>query len=146
MSCDVARLTEIARVAREALENYAKTGSDVNFKDFPHGCCGQTCDLLGRYLLANGCTSVEYVCGNRGDRSHAWLLVDGFTLDITADQFEQPSIIVEREPSWHKTYWRTEDPRPPVAVPWHEYPYGPWATMLDHFEKHSLPVPPELRS
>ena len=56
------------------------------FSDFPRGACGAVADLLGYYLEKVFDLDVEYVCGSlpNGD-SHAWNLVDGITLDITAD-------------------------------------------------------------
>ena len=64
------------------------------FANFPRGCCGDTSDLLGEYLLEHGIRT-KYVCGTyRYDDfdniySHAWLEINGrIVVDITADQFK----------------------------------------------------------
>ena len=66
---------------------------DSVFKRFPSGCCGDTVDLLGQYLLEKG-LEPKIVCGHRyfddpeeGTQTHAWLLVDDLIVDITGDQF-----------------------------------------------------------
>ena len=77
---------QIALAFREILEVYSKGAtSNVVFSDFPRGACGGVTDLLGYYLEKVFDLDVEYVCGSlpNGD-SHAWNLVDGITLDITA--------------------------------------------------------------
>lgn len=48
--------------------------SDVVFRDFPLGCCGDTCYLLSEYLLSKGIETI-YVCGYKGIQSHAWLVL-----------------------------------------------------------------------
>lgn len=58
---------------------------------FPTGCCGDTTNLLGLYLKQKYDISTNYLSakglGNNPNLSHAWLVCDGFTIDITADQF-----------------------------------------------------------
>lgn len=68
---------------------------DSVFREFPHACCGEACDLLSQYLIDNGINTF-YVCGTyRNDKSeddgqtHAWLETsDRIILDITGDQFK----------------------------------------------------------
>ena len=70
---------------------------------FPVGCCGDTADLIGEYLLNNGLTDLWYVSGiyygeSSDDESaigqtHAWISMgapceeDSLIIDITGDQF-----------------------------------------------------------
>ena len=78
---------QIALAFREILEVYSKGAtSNVIFSSFPRGACGGVADLLRYYLEQAFVLNVEYICGSlpNGD-SHAWNLVDGITLDITAD-------------------------------------------------------------
>jgi len=53
-------------------------------------------------------SSGQYVGGLRAvDRtSHAWLELDGFIVDVTADQFPDASqpVVVTRDRSWHKQF------------------------------------------
>ncbi|MFB2642241.1 hypothetical protein ACE02D_08140 [Shewanella bicestrii] len=83
---------------------------------FPAGCCGDATDLLGLYLLKyHGLDSV-YVCGSGlGDNSnqtHAWLVCQGYIIDITADQFNDdgydlPSVIIDKQSLFHELFDET---------------------------------------
>ena len=51
------QIEELATIFREAIVKAKSAGEfddDVVFKNFPSGCCGDTSDLLARYLLNNG--------------------------------------------------------------------------------------------
>jgi len=80
---------EAIEVAKEAREFY----KDIVFRNFPIGCCGDTCDLLAQFLLDNDieiyCVRGTYRDGSFEDiQSHAWLLADNqIIIDITGDQF-----------------------------------------------------------
>lgn len=62
------------------------------FRKFPVGQCGHTSDILAQYLIDNGISSVTYVNGtyydNDNSHAHTWLLVNGWVIDITGDQFK----------------------------------------------------------
>ena len=75
----------------------------IDFKEFPHGACGDTCDLLGRCLEELGLTGWVFVFARRGERTHAWLERDGVIVDITTDQFDDAkcSVIMTTYDSWH---------------------------------------------
>lgn len=51
--------------------------NDIVFRNFPRGCCGDTCCLLAEYLLEHGIDTV-YVCGSEQDQSHAWLVIKDY--------------------------------------------------------------------
>lgn len=81
---------------RRALENAKSSGEfthDAVFEDFPNGCCGDTCDLLGQYLIAHGIRT-DYVAGiwygpEYKHQTHVWLVSEGgLIIDITGDQFK----------------------------------------------------------
>lgn len=86
----------LAAKFRQAIDFAKENGefiSDDAFCSFPSGCCGDTCYLLGQYLLDHDISST-YVCGNyyydnpeEGPQSHAWILINELIVDITADQF-----------------------------------------------------------
>lgn len=64
---------------------------DFSFYNFPHGCCGDTSELLAQFLLENGIRTY-YVFGMYKKCSHAWILMDHHTIiDITGDQFKDNS-------------------------------------------------------
>ncbi|ELB2784028.1 hypothetical protein QNE30_003930 [Vibrio alginolyticus] len=83
---------------------------------FPNGCCGDATDLLGLYLLQYHNLDSEYVCGNglgeNFNQSHAWLVCNGYIIDITADQFnedgyELPAVVIEKQSSFHELFDET---------------------------------------
>ncbi|MCM3257087.1 hypothetical protein M3664_04730 [Paenibacillus lautus] len=73
---------------------------------FPHGACSDVSMLLGKYLLDKYGIDCEHVTGSTEvagmvSRSHAWLEVAGYKIDITADQFEdidEKVILVKTHP------------------------------------------------
>ncbi|EIY9884603.1 hypothetical protein [Escherichia coli] len=89
---------------REALEKMTKKDhsrlSSFRNSNFPVGCCGDTSKLLA-YLLYQQFGIVSEVLagyyyesdhkspasGLSNGNSHAWLVVDGMIVDLTADQF-----------------------------------------------------------
>lgn len=84
---------------------------DVNklplpLRSFPKGSCGDASLQLGKYLQQNGYADIRYISGWRDTMSHAWLLVDGFIVDITADQFQEisESVIITEDQSWHRQF------------------------------------------
>jgi hypothetical protein len=93
---DIGRLKEIAFSVRQILERYSLSTNDIMFQLFPRGCCGPASELLGRCLIELGFANVSYIPAERRDdtRSHAWINVDDVIVDITADQFGEPSVIV----------------------------------------------------
>lgn len=77
----------LARQFRCAIEEVKNSLWLSHFSDFPLGCCGDTCDLLGAFLSEQGFTELEYVWGYNGVKTHAWLECKGQIIDITGDQF-----------------------------------------------------------
>ncbi len=90
----------ISRNFRKAIENACKDDklNEYPFNKFPKDCCDNASILLGRYLLEKGyeCNIIRGVYFENHyeeDRQysinnyHVWLDVDGFYVDITADQF-----------------------------------------------------------
>lgn len=70
-------IEELATKYRNALEHACRDGRfsyDFSFKKFPHGCCGDTCYLLGEFLKRKRIETIWY-SAQRGDWSHAWLVV-----------------------------------------------------------------------
>ncbi len=106
---------------REILDQFEKADfhSMTSFyfsSGFPAGCCGDATDLLGLYLLKYHSLESNYVCGHGlGDSSnqtHAWLVCQGYIIDITADQFnddgyELPSVIIDKQSPFHELFDKT---------------------------------------
>jgi hypothetical protein len=97
-----------ARRFRGACERLERPGLP-GLQYFPKGACGDTSRLLAQYLRECGLGESTLVTGWRvraGMRcqSHAWLERDGVIVDLTADQFDQPPIIVTRSSTWHGSW------------------------------------------
>lgn len=102
---------------RQTLESLEKSNfpSMTSFycSDFPRGCCGDTAELLGCLLTLKYQQECLYVSatglGDNYSISHAWLEVDGYIIDITADQFNDDgydveAIIVTKDSYFHSLF------------------------------------------
>lgn len=102
----IGRIRRLALAFRRAIERCRSELTYVVFKNFPHGACGDTCDLLGRFYAQMGIGGWEYVSGRFDQQTHAWLEKDGWIVDITADQFDDApdSVLVTNDRSWHQRF------------------------------------------
>ena len=89
-------LEKLVTEFRMALDHAHSSGDfihDPAFWNFPNGCCGDTCVLLGEYLYTHG-IETDYVCGtwygpNYRHQTHVWLVTkENLIIDITGDQFK----------------------------------------------------------
>ena len=99
-------LERLALNFRQAILSCEKNKLPISLKSFPAGSCGDTSILLGKYLQVNGFNDVRYICGWNDTQSHAWLLVDRFIVDITADQFSKilNGVIVTDDHTWYRQF------------------------------------------
>ncbi len=113
MKTDISYLRELSLQFRKALIKYGIKRLPISFHEFPMGSCGDASLLLGKYLDEMGLGQFDYVCGELGRQSHAWLEKDGIIVDITADQFDGvvEEIIVTDNNDFHKRF--EEDSRHP---------------------------------
>jgi len=91
------QLLELAYRFRRAIIKAKEAGEKgLLFDNYPNGCCGICCDIFSQYLVDNNIGPVTYYSGtyyakddedtdNR--QTHAWLKVDDYIIDITAEQF-----------------------------------------------------------
>ena len=134
--------TRIAFAIREILEEYSKEATtNVVFNEFPKGACGEAADLLGYYLEGLG-FDAKYICGYfPNGHSHAWILVDGITIDITADQCNEERVIVTRKSDWHEKI----EKEPPCSIrskgEWTAEYLGPWCAIVKGMKERGFPVP-----
>lgn len=107
------------KIIRKTLQSFEKSDfhSNSSFyncsRGFPAGCCGDTTKLLGLYLKQKYDISTEYVSatglGDNQDQSHAWLICDGYIIDITADQFNDKGyavsdVVIMKESNFHTLF------------------------------------------
>lgn len=104
---DIRFIEEIALKFRLAVENLAPKDFDEStwFSKFPKGCCGDTSELLSKYLMENGIV-VEYVNGVWNTQWHAWLEYMEYIIDITADQFPgiRDKVVITTDKYWHSKF------------------------------------------
>lgn len=100
-------LFQLAHRFREAiLRSNPRASRLATLREFPTGACGDASLLLAKYLQVNGCGRSHYMVGKRKGRTHAWLQLADFTIDITADQFEDQDagVIVTTDSAWHSSF------------------------------------------
>ncbi len=118
-------LTKLASRFRLLIEETDLSDMITECEKFPYGSCGDASILLAQYLIDAGCDLPTYVVGEiveptRLDptnlRSHAWLELGGYVLDITGDGFGPniPSVIVTDNSDWHDQFKRFDEH--PVAI------------------------------
>ncbi|HJV66376.1 MAG TPA: hypothetical protein VJ550_11625 [Geomonas sp.] len=88
------------------LRSVRSAGSLPTLRDFPEGACGDASLLLAKYLQEKRCGLAHYVLGERGGLRHAWLQLQDFIIDITADQFadQAAGVIVTNDSAWHASF------------------------------------------
>jgi hypothetical protein len=98
------------RRACECVAQTAKTDHELGtFEKFPRGQCGLATKMLAVLLQEQARVSpdrLRLVNGCWGERSHMWLVVDWWTIDITADQFNRTRFpaTVTLDTSWHRRF------------------------------------------
>ena len=106
---DINIIRELVVKFRIAIENLTENdfGESSWFCRFPNGCCGDTAELLSKYLFENGIV-VEYVNGVNNLQWHAWLEYMGYIIDATADQFPEISdkVLITADKQWHSRFKR----------------------------------------
>ncbi|MCL6354315.1 hypothetical protein EXT68_02125 [Pectobacterium parmentieri] len=111
---------------REVLGNMTKKDhywrSSFGQSNFPVGCCGDTSKLLAYLLYQQFGIVPELVsgryndfdhrspaCGLSNGNSHAWLVVNGWIVDLTADQFNDrgynlPPVLITLDTRFHDLF------------------------------------------
>ena len=100
-------MNEYIDAFQNALSKIDWDSMPIGFQNFPSGSCGNISDILGEYLRSKGFNNIEYICGKTNKiRSHAWIEIEGYVVDLTAHQFNEVSEpIVSKKPSeWHAQF------------------------------------------
>lgn len=102
---DLLKAATMLKAALDAIDRVHWQRVFIN--DYPRGACGHCAELLAFYLNRRFGVVPDYVCrvfyGDDGERvtSHAWLELNGLTLDISGDQFGWAGVIVTRDAPLH---------------------------------------------
>lgn len=103
-----------AAAFRRAIESTSFGSETPQMQHFPTECCHHACKLLGLYLYECGMGVCQIYTGDHPtcqSAQHHWLRKQDIDIDITADQFGQPAVIVDRASSWHKCLNGKPSPR-----------------------------------
>jgi len=100
-------LLKLACEFRRAFETVDLSRAPGVLPHFPRGCCGWATIFIGNFLQEEYGLLAQHVGADHRQidgNSHEWLMVNGISIDITADQYpDAPSgIIVESDSQWHK--------------------------------------------
>ena len=99
-------LRQVVEAVRARLEAADLSTAHICFHSFPKGACGVTSDLLATVLERRFGVVPMWMNSMLGEGidpvSHAWLEVEGFTIDITADQFGEAPVVVTTWSQWHQ--------------------------------------------
>jgi len=101
-----AALRRLAVDFRTAIERSIAEKAMPHRPYFPGGACRLVSTLLALHLSQRGFRAIRLRQGALPGPSgvpHTWLVVDGAIVDLTADPFGQPSVIVARASSFHDT-------------------------------------------
>lgn len=114
------RIRLVAQELRFTIERAQQAQASIPWlKRFPAKCCNFASNLLLLKLSAAGAGSLRRmigtVCDERGDdlSTHVWVLAGELTVDITADHYGQPAVIVESGSDWHQSL---KDIKPFIAA------------------------------
>lgn len=117
-------IKELAERFRNLVDSFIKSDEivrTINFKEcFPYGQCLNTSQMLAKFYRDKGFDDVRVISGNKSTKpcSHAWIVVNGLIVDITADQFKDlnyPPVFVSEKSELHSQYeakdnlWQSPD-------------------------------------
>lgn len=101
-------ILETAQNLRATIERAKGGNAGISWLPrFPDNCCNFAANLLLLELSDAGSERLRRMIGtvhdDRGDdvATHVWVQAGDLVVDIAADQFEQPKVIVEHLSSWH---------------------------------------------
>lgn len=98
---------------RRAIERSIAERASPHLPYFPEGACKLVSWLLALHLRGRGVHDVRFVSahfpGKAPHARHAWLVVDGAVVDLTADPFGQPPVVVGAPTPFHDSLDEREE-------------------------------------
>lgn len=100
-------LRSLAVQFRAAIERSIADNATPHVPYFPEGACRLVSHLLALHLTRRGYQRIRYrhaaFPGHDVHIRHAWLVVDGATVDLTADPYGQPPVVVAAASAFHES-------------------------------------------
>ena len=100
-----AAVRRLATEFRAAIERSIAENATPHLPYFPDGACRLVSHLLALHLSRRGYRNIRYRDAafprHDGRIRHAWLVVDGVTVDLTADPYGQPPVVVTLDSAFH---------------------------------------------
>jgi hypothetical protein len=111
---DIESLRTSAANFRAAIEQTFVESATPRLPYFPEGACKLVSRLLAIHLQKSGGEqTVRIVSGHfPGKESyarHSWLVVDGTVVDLTADPFGEPPVVVASSSAFHDSFDEREE-------------------------------------
>jgi len=98
-------LRNLATRFRTAIERSIAEQATPHLPYFPDGACRLVSHLLALHLSRQGYQGIRYqhaaFPGQEAHIRHGWLVVDGATVDLTADPYGQPPVVVTSASAFH---------------------------------------------
>jgi hypothetical protein len=120
---DTSELDELRRIAaefRSAIEQTRAERITPQLPYFPEGACRLVSRLLALHLSRRGDHVIEFISGRIPgfDESvrHTWLVVDGAVVDLTADPFGEPAVVVGAATPFHESLDAREERHAPAVL------------------------------
>ena len=113
---NIHHITIEAQTARKVFEKHHEQLAEQyvsanDLIDFPHKADATASEYLAYWLYDTlGAKSIEYRWGTSllSGSSHTWLCIDGFVIDITADQFGLSPVFVQPNSNFHHLFYDVE--------------------------------------
>lgn len=67
------QLINLVTAFRQGIERSPRHKLPITFSNFPRGACRDATPLLGAFLIDQGLEPFDYMLGERGSSSNAWL-------------------------------------------------------------------------
>lgn len=133
-TADIELIAQSARLVFE--QNH--TDLYMSFRNFPRACCGNVSEFFGKYLTLKGTQGIRVVHGVREDeQSHAWLVINGYIIDLTRDQFatEKFTFATQKDSEYYNQFKR-QRAEPPVIAKVLLPSFEKFCSFLDAHMKH----------
>ena len=118
LNCEFAPIVDKVKEFRDLIErtDFSLHHDSEWFSDFPRGCCGDTANLLWKFLQINFNgkydSDIRIKNGEKNGRWHAWLEYrDTIVIDVTADQFHSISepVIITTDKEFYREFRRHDN-------------------------------------
>ena len=111
---DIESIRSAAANFRAAIERTFAESATPRLPYFPEGACKLVSRLFAIHLRTNDSARVIQIVsghfpGKESYTRHSWLVVDGAVVDLTADPFGEPPVVVASSSPFHDSFDEREE-------------------------------------